>query len=68
MANRDTLIARKEEVRRKLEQMRRTLERERAKDPPSQRQINRLETQLEQLMAEEYNLRVAIDRARYTHK
>jgi len=64
MADRYRLIARKEEVRRKLEQMRRTLERERSKDPPARRQINRLEAQLEQLMAEEYNLRVAIDQAR----
>lgn len=64
MTDRYALIARKEEVRRKLEQVRRTLERERAKVPPQQRLVNRLESQLEQLMAEEYNLRVAIDQAR----
>lgn len=64
MADRYALIARKEEVRRKLEQLRRTLERERAKVPPPRRQIARLESHLEQLMAEEYNLRVAIDQAR----
>ena len=64
MTDRYALIARKEEVRHKLEQVRRTLERERAKVPPQQRLVNRLESQLEQLMAEEYNLRVAIDQAR----
>lgn len=64
MADREALIARKNEVRRRIEQVRRTLERERAKPAPPKRQVNRLETQLEQLMAEEYNLRVAIDQAR----
>lgn len=64
MADRETLIARKQEVRRRIEQARRTLERERAKPVPPKRQINRLERQLEGLMAEEYNLRVAIDQAR----
>lgn len=64
MANRELLIARKQEVRRRIEQLRRTLERERAKPTSPHRQISRLETQLEQLMAEEYNLRMAIDQAR----
>lgn len=64
MDDRYALIARKEEVRRKLEQIRRTLERERAKPVPSERQIGRLETTIEQLMAQEYNLRIAIDQAR----
>lgn len=64
MADRDLLIARKHEVRRRIEQMRRTLEAERGKARPAQRQINRLESQLEGLMAEEYNLRVAIDQTR----
>ena len=67
MADRELLIARKQEVRRRIEQLRRTLEREQAKVTPihrqNHRQINRLETQLEQLMAEEYNLRMAIDQA-----
>jgi chromosome segregation ATPase len=64
MADRETLIVRKQAVRRRIEQLRRTLEREQAKVPPPQRQISRLETELEKLMAEEYNLRVAIDQAR----
>ena len=63
MSDRYALIARKEEVRRKLEQARRTLEREQTKAAPSQRQINRLEREIELLMAKEYHLRVAIDQA-----
>ena len=64
MADRELLIARKQEVRRRIEHLRRTLEGEQSKVRPSKRQINRLETQLEGLMAEEYNLRVAIDQVR----
>lgn len=64
MADREMLIARKHEVRRRIEQLRRMLEREEAKNVPATRRINQLQTQLEQLMAEEYNLRVAIDQAR----
>ena len=64
MADREMLIARKHEIRRRIEQLRRTLEREEAKNVLATRRINRLQTQLEQLMAEEYNLRVAIDQAR----
>ncbi len=64
MADRDALIARKQELRRRIEQLRRALEREMVKAPLPRRQISRLETQLEQLMAEEYNLRVAIDQTR----
>ena len=64
MADREMLIARKHEVRRRIEQLRRTLEHEEAKNVPATRRINQLQMQLEQLMAEEYNLRVAIDQAR----
>jgi len=64
MADRDALIARKQEVRRRIEQLRRTLELERVKAPTGNRQISRLETQLEALMAEEYTLRVRIDQSR----
>lgn len=61
MADRFTLIARKQEVRRRLETLQRQLEHERAKAKPNQRRINQLERQAEQLMAEESNLRLAID-------
>ncbi len=64
MADRDALIARKQELRRRIERLRRTLEREATKVPLPKRQVSRLETQLDQLMAEEYNLRVAIDQTR----
>lgn len=63
MADRETLIARKIEVRQRIAQLHRTLEREQAKMPPPQRRISRLQTQLDALMAQEYNLRVAIDQA-----
>ncbi len=61
MADRFALIARKQEVRRQLEMRQRQLDHERAKAVPAQRHIQQLERQMEQLMAEEYNLRVAID-------
>lgn len=61
MADRFALIARKQEVRRRLETLQRQLDHERAKAAPVQRQIQQLERQVEQLMAEEYTLRVAID-------
>jgi hypothetical protein len=65
MADRFQLIARKNEVRQLLERLRLQLERERAKMPPVQpRQLARLEQQLEQLMAEESTLRVAIDQSK----
>lgn len=64
MRDRETLIARKQTVCRQIEQLRRTLEHEQNKQPPVARRVRRLETQLEQLMAEESNLRMAIDRSR----
>jgi hypothetical protein len=63
MSDRFALIARKNEVRQQIEQVRRQLEAERAKQPPPKsRLLNQFERQLEQLMAEESALRVAIDR------
>lgn len=65
MANRFDLIARKQEVRRLIEQVQRRLEAERAKKTViDHRMLDRLERQLEQLRAEEHNLRVAIDQTR----
>ena len=63
------LIARKQEVRRQIEQVNRQLEAENnaaraAADPKQDRRwINQLEEQLQRLMAEEYALRIAIDRS-----
>ena len=66
MAARFELIARKQEVRRKIERARRELERERhpQSGKPNRRQIEKLEDELERLMAQEFNLRLAIDRSR----
>lgn len=66
MGNRDTLIARKHAVRRQIETTRRQLTQARqpANGKPNKRQISQLESKLDQLMAEEYNLRLAIDRSR----
>lgn len=61
MTDRNTLIVRKQEVRRRLEALQRQLDHERTKPRPNQRRINQLERQAEQLMAEESNLRIAID-------
>lgn len=63
MADRFTLIARKQTVRRQLETLQRQLDHERAKPHPNQRRINELERQAKQLMAEESTLRIAIDQA-----
>jgi len=63
--NRDALIARKQEVRRLLEQMQREMAR--LEEQPvtwrTRRLRRKLESQIERLMAEEYALRLAIDRA-----
>ncbi len=63
--DRHALIARKDEVRRLLEVVQREIERGQAL--PSTWQMRRhmggLQRQVEQLMAEEYALRLAIDRA-----
>jgi hypothetical protein len=65
MTDRFALITRKQEVRRQIEQIRRQLEREQAQSLPlNQRRLNQLATQLEQLMAEEYNLRIKIDQSK----
>jgi hypothetical protein len=63
MADREALIARKHAVRRTIERVQRELERARATTPPPARQVRKLEDQLERLMAEEYTLRLAIDRS-----
>jgi phosphotransacetylase len=64
--DRFALIARKQEVRRQLERVNRQLEAARnAADPErDRRRIAQLEQQLQTLMAEEYALRLAIDRNR----
>ena len=66
MADREALIARKQMVRRQIETTRRRLEQARqpADGKPNKRRIRQLENQLDRLMAEEYNLRLAIDRSR----
>ena len=68
--DRAALIARKEEVRRQLQRAQAALAQlngvqlENAADPKrDRRRIAQLQQQIEQLMAEEYNLRLAIDRA-----
>lgn len=62
---RQALIARKHEVRRRLERTQALLSRiENAADPKQdRRRISQLQQQVEQLMAEEYRLRLAIDRS-----
>jgi len=71
--DRSALIARKEEVRRRLQAAQAELARlnaiahENAAGPKrDRRRIVQLQQQIEQLMAEEYNLRLAIDRAART--
>ena len=73
--DRATLIARKQEVRRRLQAAQAELARldaiahENAAGPKRDRQrIAQLQQQIEQLMAEEYNLRLAIDRAARTQQ
>ena len=63
--DRESLIARKQEVLRELKRAQRQLEAIRSADSPHQRrQLQQLENEIKQLMAEEYRLRIAIDRAR----
>lgn len=65
MADRFDLIARKQAVRRQIEQVRRQWEREQAQRPAiNQHRLDQLAAQLEQLMAEEYNLRIKIDQSK----
>ena len=67
--DRFALIARKQEVRRQIERVNRQLDTENnaeraAADPRwDRRRIAQLEQQLQTLMAEEYALRLAIDRS-----
>ncbi len=69
MSDRFVLIARKQALQRQIEQARRRLERAQlllatVNRQANQRLIGQLETQLEQLMAEEYNLRLKIDQSK----
>lgn len=65
MLDRSTLIARKQEIRRRIERLQADLEAARAQPPaPDPRRVRRLEDELQRLMGEEYNLRLAIDRSR----
>lgn len=61
---RDSLIARKQNVRQQIERCQRQLEQLRQTQPPHARRIRTLEADLERLMGEEYTLRLAIDRQR----
>ncbi|MDE0080658.1 MAG: hypothetical protein OXO50_24270 [Caldilineaceae bacterium] len=64
-SDRESLISRKHEVLRELTRARRQLEATRSNDIAHQRsQRQRLESEVEQLMAEEYRLRIEIDRAK----
>jgi hypothetical protein len=64
MSNRESLIARKQTVRREIEQTQRELNRLRLTKPPTPaRRLRTLEERLERLMTEEYNLRLAIDQS-----
>jgi hypothetical protein len=60
------LIARKNEVRQAIERLRRRLAQEQnaADSQRNRRRIAQLERELETLMAEEYNLRQAIDQSK----
>lgn len=63
--DRELLIARKREVLRELTRARRQLDGIRYSASPQQRsRRQQLESEVEQLMAEEYRLRIAIDRAK----
>lgn len=61
---RSQLIERKHQVIAQIQRTRRELERVRLRpDPRSQRRVQELALQLEGLMAEEYRLRIEIDRS-----
>jgi selenocysteine-specific translation elongation factor len=64
--DRQALIARKQEVRRQLEQARRELTHVEAQPTSwrSRRAISALQAKIERLMAEEHSLRLEIDRTR----
>lgn len=61
MTDRDQLIARKNDVRRQIERLRRQLAQEQVQPRPSARRVRQLQEQLDRLMAEEHELRLAID-------
>ena len=64
MSSRYDLIARKQQVIAQIERLQRELEKEQASaDKASTRHIGELESKLERLRAEEYQLRIAIDRS-----
>jgi hypothetical protein len=64
--DRDALIVRKHEVRRQLERAQSVLSQlENAAGPKQdRRRIAQLQSQIDRLMAEEFNLRLAIDQSR----
>ena len=63
--DRELLIVRKQEVLRELTRARRQLDGIRFSDSAHQRsRRQQLESEVEKLMAEEYRLRIAIDRAK----
>lgn len=64
MADREELIARKQEVRRQIVRLQRDLTHLQQANPPNDHRIRTLQEQLERLMAQEYNLRLQIDRSR----
>lgn len=61
MTDRDQLIARKNDARRQIERLRRQLSQEQVQPRPSARRIHQMQEQLDRLMAEEHELRLAID-------
>lgn len=61
--NRDALISQKNLVRNRIVQTQKQIERERLQQRPNSKSLRRLDEQLERLMAEESELRQAIDRA-----
>ena len=64
MNDQESLIARKQEILRELTRARRQLEGVRLSSNPHQRrQRQQLEREMEQMMAEECRLRIAIDRS-----
>lgn len=65
MNDRESLIARKQEVLRELTRARRQLDAvQQAGNRHQRQQAAALEGEVERLMAEEYRLRIAIDRAK----
>lgn len=65
MDNRTDLIAKKNDVRSRINRLQRELTAEQAKgQSDNSRRMRNLQNELEYLRAEEYRLRLAIDRAR----